>query len=82
MVIAQPLAADLSIVKIGPASASAGGNVAYKLEVTNNGPDDASNVSIDDPAPPGLTFVPASAPCASGFSLRRSARFANGASTL
>ena len=81
VVIAQPLQADLAIVKIGPASASAGGNVAYELSVTNNGPDDAANVTIDDPSPPGLTFVSASSPCAGGFPCALGA-LANGASTL
>lgn len=59
--------ADLSLVKTGPASVVAGQQVAYSLAVTNSGPSDAANVSLDDPTPAGLTFVSASAPCAAGF---------------
>jgi uncharacterized repeat protein (TIGR01451 family) len=81
VVIAEPQQADLSIVKVGPASASAGGNASYKLEVTNNGPNDAANVVIDDPSPTGLTLVSASTPCASGFPCTLGA-LANGASTF
>jgi len=59
--------ADLSLVKTGPASVIAGQQVAYSLAVTNSGPSDAADVSLDDPTPAGLTFVSASAPCAAGF---------------
>jgi uncharacterized repeat protein (TIGR01451 family) len=65
-VVASPNA-NLSIVKTGPASATAGQNVIYTLAVTNAGPSAAQDVAIDDPTPAGLTFVSASAPCASGF---------------
>ena len=47
---------DLMIVKTGPATANAGGTVTYNLEVTNNGPDAATNVVAEDPIPAGLTF--------------------------
>ncbi|ANB17311.1 DUF11 domain-containing protein [Dokdonella koreensis] len=59
--------ADLRLVKTGPAVATAGQNVTYTLAVSNAGPSAAGNVMLDDPAPAGLTFVSASAPCAGGF---------------
>ncbi len=61
------LSADLHITKVGPATARAGGMVSYALTVTNAGPDSATNAIVTDPAPPGLTFVSAGAPCAGGF---------------
>jgi uncharacterized repeat protein (TIGR01451 family) len=73
--------ADVSIVKAGPSTAAPGANVTYTLTVTNNGPDTATNVRIDDPTPSGVTFVSASAPCASGFPCTIG-DLANGGSTL
>lgn len=48
---------DVSIDKTGPATATAGSNVAYTLIVTNAGPDAALDVQLSDPLPPGTTFV-------------------------
>ncbi|MFC4820186.1 DUF6923 family protein [Dokdonella ginsengisoli] len=59
--------ADLAVQKTGPASATPGTEVTYTLTVTNNGPDDAINATLDDPTPPGLSFVSATPPCAAGF---------------
>jgi len=59
--------ADLVVEKTGPASATPGSQVTYTLTVSNHGPEDAINVSLDDPTPPGLGFVSASTPCAAGF---------------
>jgi uncharacterized repeat protein (TIGR01451 family) len=59
--------ADLSVVKSGPANIQRGGQATYVLTVTNHGPADAAGVTLVDPTPAGLTFVNASAPCASGF---------------
>ena len=59
--------ADLRLTKTGPASATAGQNVSYTLTLSNDGPSDAQGVSLDDPAPAGLTFVSATAPCTGGF---------------
>jgi uncharacterized repeat protein (TIGR01451 family) len=57
----QPLSgADLALVKTAsPTSVTAGGQVTYTLLVTNNGPSDASNVSVSDPLPAGETLVSA-----------------------
>ena len=60
-------AADVAVVKIGPARTYPGSDLVYTLTVTNNGPGLAANVVLDDPTPTGLTFVSASAPCAGGF---------------
>jgi len=48
-------AADLHIVKLGPAQATAGQNIVYTITVTNVGPDTALNAVLSDPAPAGLT---------------------------
>ena len=53
-------AADLSLVKTGPATVVAGGALAYHLVVTNAGPDAATTVRVVDTLPPGVTFVSAS----------------------
>jgi uncharacterized repeat protein (TIGR01451 family) len=68
--VATPLAppqADLAVVKSGPATAQRGGQVSYVLTVTNAGPSDAPNVTLNDPTPAGVTFVSASGPCVAGF---------------
>ena len=49
--------ADLVISKSGTESATAGDTIAYSIFVFNNGPDDASNVTVSDPLPAGTTFV-------------------------
>lgn len=59
--------ADLGVVKTGPASAVAGGQVTYTITVDNAGPSVASSVSLADPTPAGYTFSSATAPCAGGF---------------
>lgn len=68
-----PDAADLSVRKQGPATASAGGSVVHTLSVTSHGPAEAVSVTLDDPTPAGLSFVSAGAPCAAA-SRARSAR--------
>ena len=50
-------AADLSVVKTGPAQARAGGEVSYDVVLTNNGPSDAVAVTFTDQFPDGMTFV-------------------------
>ena len=57
----------LQIVKTGPATATAGGNIVYTIQVTNSGTADATNATLTDPAPGGLTFVSVGTPCAGGF---------------
>jgi uncharacterized repeat protein (TIGR01451 family) len=48
---------DLSALKTGPATVTAGQNVVYNLTLANAGPDAASGARIDDFFPPGTTFV-------------------------
>jgi len=47
---------DVSVTKSGPATSAAGTNISYTITVANGGPDTAS-VSLNDPLPPGTTFV-------------------------
>jgi len=54
--------ADLVVTKSGPASAAAGTNVTYTMNVLNVGPDDSASASLTDPIPPGMTFVSLSSP--------------------
>ena len=49
--------ADLSVSKTGPDTAAAGSNVSYSITVNNGGRDAASNVTLSDPLPRGMTFV-------------------------
>jgi uncharacterized repeat protein (TIGR01451 family) len=59
--------ADVSIAKTGPSSAFAGSTVVYTIAVTNNGPSDATNVVVSDPAPANLTFDANSGACFTAF---------------
>ena len=49
--------ADLSIAKFGPSQTSPTNNINYRVEVTNNGPDAAQNVTLTDSVPANTTFV-------------------------
>jgi uncharacterized repeat protein (TIGR01451 family) len=56
--------ADLQIAKSdaapnGPDPVTAGNDVSYQIEVTNNGPDDSTGVAVTDDLPPGTSFVSA-----------------------
>ncbi|MEG5178963.1 DUF4347 domain-containing protein, partial [Microcoleus sp. A2-D5] len=53
------LQADVSIVKKGPLYAIPSSNIIYTITSTNNGPNSAESVLIQDPLPAGLTFVSA-----------------------
>jgi hypothetical protein len=50
-------AADLSIVKSGPASVATGGSMAWTLTVANNGPDDSTGFTVSDDVPVEVTDV-------------------------
>ncbi len=61
--------ADLGVVKNGPATATAGTNVTYTIDVTNAGPSDAPDVVLTDVLPAGTTLVSFTCganPCAIG----------------
>src|SRR5207253_4450212 len=54
--VTVPDAADVEIVKKASASSViVGGTLTYTLTVTNHGPSDATNMSINDPLPAGFT---------------------------
>ena len=55
-------AADLAVVKTGPASANAGTVISYTITVTNNGPNPAINASLSDTIPAGTTFSSLASP--------------------
>jgi uncharacterized repeat protein (TIGR01451 family) len=85
-------AADMSVNKSGPSSASTGSQVTYSIIVTNNGPSPTTNVVLSDPTPSGMTFVSVngggcmSFPCtlgnmAAGQSISLSAKYQLGAGT-
>ncbi len=48
---------DLKVVKSGPTSVAAGGDVTYILSVSNLGPNTASGINLSDTLPAGLTNV-------------------------
>ncbi|MEG4851903.1 DUF4347 domain-containing protein, partial [Microcoleus sp. B5-D4] len=54
------LQADVSIVKKGPIYAIPNSTITYTITSTNNGPNSAESVLIQDPLPAGLSFVSAS----------------------
>jgi uncharacterized repeat protein (TIGR01451 family) len=58
--------ADLSVVKTGPASATAGSMLTYSITVSDAGPSDATSVTVTDTLPAGTTFVSASGASCSG----------------
>lgn len=49
--------ANLSVSKIGPASANAGEDVVYSITVANAGPDPATTAILHDAPPQGTSFV-------------------------
>lgn len=58
--IVTPNQTDLAIVKtVDDATPDRNQNVTFTLTVTNNGPADATGVSVQDQLPAGLTFVSA-----------------------
>jgi uncharacterized repeat protein (TIGR01451 family) len=59
VVTAVGVFADLSLVKTGPPAVEVGGQVAYRLVVTNAGPDAATDVQVTDALPGGVAFVSA-----------------------
>ncbi len=53
---------DLAVgMKAGPNPVSVGANLTYTISVTNNGPDTAHVVGVNQLLPPGVTFISATA---------------------
>ncbi|MFQ5900770.1 MAG: DUF11 domain-containing protein [Thermodesulfobacteriota bacterium] len=53
-------AADLSVTKTdSPDPAVVGNNITYTVTITNNGPDDATGVTLTDTLPGSVTFISA-----------------------
>lgn len=82
--------ADLSIVKtVNNATPNSGSPVTFSIVVTNNGPDAAAGVSVNDVIPSGYTYQSASAPAGTTFTYTATTstlvwnigNLANGAST-
>ncbi|MGH7484729.1 MAG: hypothetical protein ACREMY_03865, partial [bacterium] len=48
---------DLAVTKSGPATANAGGTIAYTITVSNGGPDTEPVATLNDPLPAGTTFA-------------------------
>lgn len=58
---------DLRLGKIGPATVVAGQTITYTIAVINDGPSDATGVSVADPTPAGLVFQATSGDCTTAF---------------
>jgi uncharacterized repeat protein (TIGR01451 family) len=54
---AGPLSADLSVLKTGPSTVTAGTNITYTITVLNAGPSAADKVVLMDVVPTGTNFV-------------------------
>jgi uncharacterized repeat protein (TIGR01451 family) len=51
------VAADLAVAKVAtPDSVTAGTALTYTITITNNGPSEATGVTVTDPLPAGVTF--------------------------
>jgi uncharacterized repeat protein (TIGR01451 family) len=56
------ISADVAVTKTAPASITPGSSIAYTINVTNNGPNVAQNVTLADTLPANTTFTSLSAP--------------------
>jgi uncharacterized repeat protein (TIGR01451 family) len=57
-VVVTPNVADLSLTKqVNNANPNANANVVFSVTLTNGGPQSATNVTVADPLPAGMTFV-------------------------
>jgi len=57
--VGNPVMADLAVFKSGPANGVAGSNLVYTITVTNLGPNNATNVLVQDDLPAGFSLVSA-----------------------
>ena len=63
--------ADLAVTKSAPATVTAGTNFNYTITVTNNGPSNATGVTVSDTLPSSVAFVSATFCLSSPSSLLR-----------
>ncbi|GAA5098834.1 hypothetical protein GCM10023210_35390 [Chryseobacterium ginsengisoli] len=61
---AKSFPADIQVNKVGPLSAQTGSTISYTIRVTNNGPGNATNVIVKDPAV--ANFTATGITCAAG----------------
>ncbi|HEV2834624.1 MAG TPA: PQQ-dependent sugar dehydrogenase [Pyrinomonadaceae bacterium] len=60
--VVSPTSADLSVTKTAsPNPGQAGVSLSYRITVTDNGPANATNVSVTETLPGGITFISATA---------------------
>jgi uncharacterized repeat protein (TIGR01451 family) len=57
--VGVPQVSDLAVTKTGPANAVLGQSVTYQIVATNNGPSDATGVTVTDVLPAGATLTSA-----------------------
>jgi uncharacterized repeat protein (TIGR01451 family) len=74
--------ADLAVVKTATPAANAGSNVTYNISLTNNGPSQATSVSLSDALPANTTFVSAMQNSGPAFALMAPSVGANGTVTF
>jgi uncharacterized repeat protein (TIGR01451 family) len=81
--VVNPAGADLAITKAAPSTLTLGANLIYTIQVTNNGPQDATGVTMTDPLPGGLSTSGFTGPGCSGTTTITCAigALANGANT-
>ncbi len=58
---------DVRLTKSAPATVIAGQTITYTLIITNDGPSDATGVSVADPTPAGLVFQANIGACTTAF---------------
>ena len=59
-IIVLGASSDVGVEKEGPVTATPGTDLTYSLRVFNDGPSDATGISVTDTLPDGVTFVSAS----------------------
>lgn len=61
------LESDVAVTKTGPVAVVAGNQVSYFVDVFNNGPSEATNVTALDVLPAGVTVAGGFGPCVTAF---------------